>query len=261
MFPSSGGRTDPGGGFRPRARVMVPLRKLPQELGARCPSTPANAACSCSSLFNALLLSPMRTGHADQESKHSSIFNSLFHPMSCRVSCGCWESCGVGTACAISIPRPASSSSVIVYLLNANHKACGAYPGKKQLRTVIFMEIMKQAISEWIYSLLGGNPSAAGGPHPPLTSSRGEEAEIPLPGAQRRCWCPHSTFHSSLPNRSLRSGLRLRAPSPGCQPQPPNTVPRALAAGCSSIQERGEVAFRRELTGFGAAPSSGAGSL
>lgn len=226
MFPSSGGRTDPGGGFRPRAGVMVPLCKLLQELGSPFPGTLANAACSCSSLFNALLLSPMRTGHADQESKHSSIFNSLFHPMSCQVSCGCWESCGAGTACAISIPRPASSSSVIVYLLNANHKACGAYPGKKQLRTVIFMEIMKQAISEWISSCLGGNPSAAGGTHPPLPTPRGEEAAIPLPGAQRHRWCPRSTFHSSLPNCNLRSGLCPPAPSPGCQPQPPHTVPQ-----------------------------------
>ena len=154
----------------------------------------------------------------------------FFHPLSCQVPWGCWESCGVETARAISIPRPASSSSVIVYLLNANRKACGAYPGKKQLRTVIFMEIMKQAISEWIYSLLGGNPSAAGDTHPPLPTSRGEEAGSPLPAAQRRCRCPRSTFHSSLPNCSLRSGLYLPAPSPGCQPQPPRTVPQVAPA-------------------------------
>lgn len=62
MFPSSGGRTDPGGGFRPRAGVMVPLRKLPQELGPHSPSTLANTACSCSSLFNALLTKRANTG-------------------------------------------------------------------------------------------------------------------------------------------------------------------------------------------------------
>lgn len=41
---------------------------------------------------------------------------------------------------SLSIP----SSSVIVYLLRADHKPCRASPGKKQLRTVIFMEIVKQ---------------------------------------------------------------------------------------------------------------------
>lgn len=82
------------------------------------------------------------------------------------------------------------------------------------------MEIMKQAISEWIYSLSGGNPSAARGTHPPLPTSRGEEAEIPLPGAQRRCWCLCSTFHSSFPSQTAASGagcpcvLRPQAASP-----------------------------------------------
>lgn len=42
-------------------------------------------------------------------------------------------------------PSPSiPSSSVIVYLLRADHKPCGASPGKNQLRTVIFMEIVKQ---------------------------------------------------------------------------------------------------------------------
>lgn len=41
------------------------------------------------------------------------------------------------------------------------------------------MEIMKQVISEWIYSLLGGNPSAAGGVHLSLPASPSLPAPFP----------------------------------------------------------------------------------
>lgn len=95
------------------------------------------------------------------------------------------------------------------------------------------MEIMKQAISEWIYSLLGGNPSAAGGPHPPLTSSRGEEAEIPLPGTQRRCWCPPQ--HLPLippklqpPERAAPACSVPRLPAPASQHRAPGAGSRLL---------------------------------
>lgn len=205
------------------------------------------ASPACSSLFSALLLSPMRTGHADQESKHSSVSNSLFHLMTCPVSCGCWESCSrVGTACAVSIPSPASSSSVIIYLQNANHKAWGAYPGKKkQLRTIIFVEIMKQAISEWIYGLLGGNSSAT---HP--CEEKRYKSPCQMPGGFAGAHTAPS--HSSLSNCSLQSRLCLPAPSSGCQPQPPHTVPQV------SFPSWGEVRwfFHTEPAG-----SSGAGSL
>lgn len=109
MFPSSGGRTDPGRGFRPEAGVMVPISKLLRSLA------PANTACSCSSLLSALLLSPMRTGHADQESKHSSVSNSLGHLVSCQL-----VAAGSPVEWELLVLSP--SSSVTVYLLSANHK-------------------------------------------------------------------------------------------------------------------------------------------
>lgn len=107
MFPSSGGRTEPGRGFRPEAGVMVPISKLLWSWA------PANAACS--SLFSALLLSPMRPGHADQESKHSSISNSLVQPVSCQL-----VAAGSPVEWELLVLSP--SSSVTVYLLSANHK-------------------------------------------------------------------------------------------------------------------------------------------
>lgn len=55
MFPSSGGRTDPGHDFRPRAGVMAPLCRSSQPVPAP--------------LFPALLMSPTGTGYAAQESK------------------------------------------------------------------------------------------------------------------------------------------------------------------------------------------------
>ena len=197
--------------------VEEQIRAVVSDLGAMDPSVssrwtwahapPATAAHSCASPFGALLLSPTGTGHADQEGKHLPA--AFFHLMSGQVAGG-----PVKRERGASVPRPASSSSVVVYLLNANHKARGAYPGKNQLRTVIFMEITKQAISEWIYSRLGGNPSAAGGTHPPLPAGRGGEAAAPLLGARRGCCHPRSTFPPSCPQAASPSLPPRVTPSP-----------------------------------------------
>lgn len=119
MFPSSGGRTDPGHDFRPRAGVMAPL-------------------CRGSQPVPALLLSLTGTGYAAQESKqhlqHSVSSGELLSVLWLLGALE-WE---------LLVLSPSPSSSVIVYLLRAHHKPCGASPGKNQLRTVIFMETVKQ---------------------------------------------------------------------------------------------------------------------
>lgn len=98
----------------------------------------------------------------------------------------------MGSACAISI-----LSQLIVYLQNASPQGLQSPPWKiKQLRTVIFMEIMKQVISEWIYSLLGSNPSAAGGVHSSLPAGPSLPAPcprvLPRPGLRRGCVSPRA---------------------------------------------------------------------
>lgn len=124
MFPSSGGRTDPGRGFRPRAGVMLPPGQH-----------------SLSLLLHALLswchlqgqdVQPRRANKMDfQHSVSSSELLSLLWQLGALE----WE---------LLVLSPSLSSSVVVYLLRADHKPCRASPGKKQLRTVIFMEIVKQ---------------------------------------------------------------------------------------------------------------------
>lgn len=190
MFPSSGGRTDPGGGFG-RGRGVRP----PPVSRSRTRPAPTPL---CSVL-------PCFQEPGEQDPAAFPAVSSI--PGVVRSRCGCWEALR-SAACAISIPGPASSSPVIVYLLRANHKACRAYPGKKkQLRTDIFMEIMKQAISERICRRLGGNPSAAGAPAAPARR-RGRGGRDPQPRPRRRCWCPPAPF---TPKCSLWS--RLPAPA------------------------------------------------
>lgn len=78
MFPSSGGRTDPGGGFRPRAGVRVPLHKLPREVGPCSPGTPANTTASSVPLHSMLSCSRPRGQDMQTRRANTAAFSTVF---------------------------------------------------------------------------------------------------------------------------------------------------------------------------------------